>query len=530
MANPSVANLAMGLANKPFATLGEIATQRSDRDTAQLKNEIARFTLQNEAGKAQQEAAGRERADRQRALVQDAFTKFGRPDGSVDQKAVIAYVEPHDYEAAEKLRAAFTKLLKDGTEARKGELENEDKQWGLIGQSLQGVTPETYAPVWSRIKAIDPEMADFLGPQYDPSKVQTALAMGTKRDEYNKQEKVIWDRGEDAKKTALNLLSISQDQAHADEAMAYAKAAGVDDDLAQMGFGQWTPETPQRAAQFLMGPKEVATLAQQKANAEASQANTAADNARLAAEAAEAARHNRAIEGQGAQRIAQAGAGGSATAGGDASDIADAIIRGEQPPSMTGLYGKTAAVRGQLARKGYNLTKATEDWTATQKYLNTLNGAQQVRLRQAVEFTRESLPTIRSLVKEWDSSGLPLLSRGNLEAAASGTYGKAQQSLAVRLKGQIADLQSELGTVYKGGNSSTDESLRLASENLKADWSKKAALDAIDQIDKNLTIRMNSIRNTGVVGNDNNAYAPKNEAPKAKKTADELLSQYGAKK
>jgi hypothetical protein len=180
---------------------------------------------------------------------------------------------------------------------------------------------------------------------------------------------------------------------------------------------------------------------------------------------------------------------------------------------MKGLYRFTGPVRAELARQGYNLTKATEDWNSTSKYLATLNGAQQTRLRQAVEFTRESLPLVQGLVTEWDSAGLPLLSKANLDAAASGAYGAKQQSLAVRLKGQIADLTSELGTVYKGGNSSTDESLKLAAQNLQGNWSKQAALDALKQIDTNLTIRANSIKNTGPVANTGNPYAPQTTAP-----------------
>jgi hypothetical protein len=213
------------------------------------------------------------------------------------------------------------------------------------------------------------------------------------------------------------------------------------------------------------------------------------------------------IQRQNANRLSAA-AGGGAT-GDDAKTIAQAIIEGKQPPTLTGLYRFAAPVRAELARQGYDLTTATEDWNAVTKYLATLNGAQQTRLRQAVTFANDSLDIIEDLNGKWNGGRFPLLNKANLAAAKQGVYGQDVQSVATQLEAQINDLVSELGTVYKGGNASTDESLRLAASNLKADWSKKTLDDAIKLVRKNLTIRTNSIRNTEVAGGANNQYAPK---------------------
>jgi hypothetical protein len=181
---------------------------------------------------------------------------------------------------------------------------------------------------------------------------------------------------------------------------------------------------------------------------------------------------------------------------------------GTLPPQLPGRASKDyTAIMAEANRQGFDLAKANEDWVATQKHLSTMNGQQQERLRQAISFTKESLPLVRQLITQWDSAGYPVLSKAALDAAAAGAGTKEQQSLAVRLKGQIADLTSELGTVYKGGNSSTDESLKLAGENLSGSWSKQAALDAIDQIDKNIGFRENSMRNSrAVTSGGDNAY------------------------
>jgi hypothetical protein len=203
-------------------------------------------------------------------------------------------------------------------------------------------------------------------------------------------------------------------------------------------------------------------------------------------------------------------------AGGGQSDVKETVagmIDGTLPPVLPGRATKEYnAIMAESHRQKFDLAKAAQDWQATTKYLGTLNGQQQTRLRQAVEQVQESVPLVRSLVTEWDSTGIPALSSANLKAAKAGAYGNKAQSLANRLDAQIADMTSELGTVYKGGNSSTDESLKLAAKNLQSDWSKQAALDALVQIEQNIKYRKNSMK-LGPVTDGNNRYAPDLGAP-----------------
>jgi hypothetical protein len=196
-------------------------------------------------------------------------------------------------------------------------------------------------------------------------------------------------------------------------------------------------------------------------------------------------------------------AGASSAAGSDpASDIAGAIMRGEQPPETKGLYGKGAAVRAILAKSGYNLMQAQGDWQATQRHLATLNGPQQERLRQAITFTHDSLGQIEDLYSQWQklgpASGFKVLNRASL-AVAKHLPGETG-AVATNLEAQINDLSAELATVYKGGNSGTDLSMKKAAENLKADWNELTFRSALKQIRTNLTIRKNSLMSSEPAG------------------------------
>lgn len=210
--------------------------------------------------------------------------------------------------------------------------------------------------------------------------------------------------------------------------------------------------------------------------------------------------------------------------GNDAGDIAGAIVRGEQPPTLTGLYRAGTAVRAELARQGYPLARAQEDWTATQKHLATMNGPQQTRLRQAIEFTGTSLDVIDDLSSQWQAGGFPALNKARLAAAKSGVLGPNAQSIATRLDSQISDMTSELALVYTGGNASTDHALSLAARNLNSNWSQQTLADNINQVRTNLSIRKNSLATVGTVANEGNQYEPKGPAAGASKSeGDDLL-------
>lgn len=189
-------------------------------------------------------------------------------------------------------------------------------------------------------------------------------------------------------------------------------------------------------------------------------------------------------------------ASGDGASASDPKDIAGAIMRGEQPPVLTGLYRDAAPVRAELARNGYDLSTATSDWNATQKNLASMNSAQQLKLRQAIQFTNETLPQIEEAYAEWKKqagvAGFKILNKANL--AAMKQLPGAPGSAATNLDALIGDFTSELGTVYKGGNSSTDESLKLAAQNLASDWNDRTFSDAIKRLNKSLTIRKNSIQ------------------------------------
>ena len=195
----------------------------------------------------------------------------------------------------------------------------------------------------------------------------------------------------------------------------------------------------------------------------------------------------------------------------DADKIADAIISGKQSPDLKGMYWKAAAVKVALAKKWYDQAKALSDRNATQKYLTTLNGQQQIRLRQAVTFVDESLWLLDNLNTSADAalkrSWVTNFAKVQKNAALSWVLWQEVKSVFTQLVNQISDMQSELSVVYKGGTSPTDESLKQAQSMLNSNRDYKTLKDNINLIRKNMQIRINSL-NTATVVWSSGQYLP----------------------
>lgn len=194
---------------------------------------------------------------------------------------------------------------------------------------------------------------------------------------------------------------------------------------------------------------------------------------------------------------------------GDAQDIASAIESGKTPPDVK-QYGKKvqAEVAAELARRGFDLSAAQMDWGATQHTISTLNGPQQNRLRQAIDFTSHALNNVESLYREWQdkgpATGFRTLNKATLALAKQ--HGGEIGSIAQALEGQLNDLTSEQANIFTGGNSPTEEALKLAKANLAADWDEPTFTRSLALLRKNLKLRANSIQTSAPAGIGKSRY------------------------
>lgn len=224
----------------------------------------------------------------------------------------------------------------------------------------------------------------------------------------------------------------------------------------------------------------------------------------------------------------------AAEMGSEADGIAQAIVDGQQPPDLKGLYKFSAPVRSALAKKGYDLTTAQQDWQAVQRHVATLNGSQQERARQAVENSTGQLSNVEDLYNQWQkvgpASGFRVLNRAALAGAKQ--LGGEAGAVATNLEGQIQLLASEVGNALMGGNSPTDHALKMAQTMLSGDWNEETFKKAITTLRKDLTIRKNSMLHSAPAGlsagSRFNPPAPAAQAPATGPTQIQTDADYEA--
>jgi hypothetical protein len=180
-----------------------------------------------------------------------------------------------------------------------------------------------------------------------------------------------------------------------------------------------------------------------------------------------------------------------------AKTVGDKVMSGKIPPDVAvGMGGAPFKIEltNYLAEKDFDLKQATLDWKAEIKYIQTLNGPQQTRIRQNIAFAYTTLDKIEELNKKWERSEFPPLNKAILGTAKSGALGKEARDIATQLETQIADLTGDLGQIYMGGNSPTDHSLELAAKNLNGEWAEGQLEGNIELVRYNLGLRTQSLK------------------------------------
>jgi hypothetical protein len=183
-------------------------------------------------------------------------------------------------------------------------------------------------------------------------------------------------------------------------------------------------------------------------------------------------------------------------------DIVDSVkgaFDGTVPPERLASWRDVTRVNAEIKRQseknGMNFPDLLLEWDATKKFVSTAQSSQQVRLRQAIDFAQQSTKDLKKLSQDFKRTNFPILNKAQLSLAMNGAYGQDNAKKATIFNQQLTDIVADLGNVYMGGNSPTDEGLRLAQQNLRSNWSVNQLNAAIENVDKLLTFRSNSLKN-----------------------------------
>ena len=140
---------------------------------------------------------------------------------------------------------------------------------------------------------------------------------------------------------------------------------------------------------------------------------------------------------------------------GQVDDLAAGIKKGDQPPTLTGLYGLSGPIRQKLEKDGFDLAGAQLQWQRAQKQIASLNGPQQVRFVGLANSVVNTIDEVRDLSEQMGNSGVPLLNKAKMEAYAQANGNSDKGQLTARYIAAVNTLKEEFANLANGGYAPT---------------------------------------------------------------------------
>jgi hypothetical protein len=186
--------------------------------------------------------------------------------------------------------------------------------------------------------------------------------------------------------------------------------------------------------------------------------------------------------------------------GDSARDIADGIKSGDQPPTTTGLGRMAPQVRGLLAKDGYNLAKAQQEWAGAQKQIQSLNGPQMVRYAGLASSVVNTIDEVKGLSEEMANGGIPLFNKVKLAAYIQTQGNSANGQLAARYMAATNTLKEEFANLAQGGYAPTEAAWDLANQQINGNYGVKELGASLDEVQRLIKYRINGIPNFNTLG------------------------------
>lgn len=161
----------------------------------------------------------------------------------------------------------------------------------------------------------------------------------------------------------------------------------------------------------------------------------------------------------------------------DIADFVSGVVRGDTPATEIPISALGVKIRSELARQGFNLTRAQQEQTALRTHYSTLNTGERANLRVAADATTEALDALEELNEQWKVGNWGPMSWVRVTAAKAGGLGDLAKTLAGDIEAAVAAVRENLATLKSGGSAPTNRTIAEAESALSA-RSSPASLEA----------------------------------------------------
>lgn len=213
------------------------------------------------------------------------------------------------------------------------------------------------------------------------------------------------------------------------------------------------------------------------------------------------------------QRTGQPIAQGGGAGGPVVDNIADAIANGDQPPTLTGLYGMSAPIRSKLEENGVDLTKLQLQYKAAEKQIQSLNGPQMTRFVGLGNSVVNTIDEVRRLSQQMQLSGVPVFNRAKLQTYAQTMGNSPQGQLTAQYLAAVNTLKEEFANLANGGYAPHEAAWKLADQQINGDYGTQELGASLDEVQRLIKYRLNAVPGLSQYGPGTNEYLGANAAP-----------------
>ena len=177
----------------------------------------------------------------------------------------------------------------------------------------------------------------------------------------------------------------------------------------------------------------------------------------------------------------------------DVQAIVAGMASGEQPPDLTRLYGKAAAVRAEAQRQGLPLAKMQMEWQQAQRQVASLNAPQMVKFVALGQSVVNTINEVKDRAAELDLGEYPLLNKAQLAYLVQ-TQGETKEGqAAAQYLTAVNTLREEFANLAEGANAPTEPVWKLANTQINENYGAAQLNASLDEIQRLINYRLNAI-------------------------------------
>lgn len=188
-------------------------------------------------------------------------------------------------------------------------------------------------------------------------------------------------------------------------------------------------------------------------------------------------------------------------------EIADAVEKGNQDPTMTGLYKQKAPVLAELQRRGVNVAKMAMEWNSARRMATTMNSPQMVRYKALAGSVVNTIDEVTDLAEKMKNSGVPALNFAEIQGFIKGAGNSEKGKLATKYMTAVNTLKEEFANLANGGYAPTDAAWKLANDQINGYYGDQQLKSSLGEIQKLINFRTNAMNNVASYPAGGNRYS-----------------------